>query len=385
MDGNQSTPDGSTVPQLAGSFSHDTMDVDDAEDWLALVSEPPCDGRSPASQMPRDVLYLITDLLDLPALCALRATCRDMQSSVDRSFPKTYCPNLHISFAIRGLNAIEDFSTTIFAPILSSITFHASEIEEPYFVRGEFGELTYLHEGQQRKLILKAMFERKLTTCLRRYPQLKKIVLKDWAPNRASPHHEYDANPFASWGLSSLTKALSCAGIGLKRLALDEGAYGWYFGRKLQLSWPMAWDGLASLNSLSLTFPEYFHNESQFHTLLHVIASAPDITVLRLAGREELGWNRLIVGVGINYLANNIQLPKLRELSIRLLRIEVQPLQQLLRQHSLTLRKVKIEKCWELEECSELDCDPEILDFARQHLTLDDGQPIIVCDPDARF
>lgn len=73
----------------------------------------------------------------------------------------------------------------------------------------------------------------------------------------------------------------------------------------------------------------------------------------------------------MNYLARNIEVPNLKTLTIGG-RINIDNLKKLLKRHKGTLRKLKI-----MAGCFRLPDASMVLEFTRQHLSLDRGQPVI--------
>ncbi|KAL0258533.1 hypothetical protein SLS55_006029 [Diplodia seriata] len=53
-------------------------------DWLALVSQPPANGRSPLSNVPKDVFLVLMESLDCAGLCGMRGTCRQLRNLIDK-------------------------------------------------------------------------------------------------------------------------------------------------------------------------------------------------------------------------------------------------------------------------------------------------------------
>lgn len=76
----------------------------------------------------------------------------------------------------------------------------------------------------------------------------------------------------------------------------------------------------------------------------------------------------------MNYLARNIELPNLKALIIDG-SIDDEDLKKLLKKHKGTLREFTI-----MTDCTVSPNANMILNFTRQHLSLDHGQPVIFYD-----
>ncbi|KAL1619583.1 hypothetical protein SLS54_006519 [Diplodia seriata] len=70
-------------------------------DWLALVSQPPANGRSPLSNVPNDVFLVLMESLDCAGLCGMRGTCRQLRNLIDKEVGKLLDDSSNVAAAIR--------------------------------------------------------------------------------------------------------------------------------------------------------------------------------------------------------------------------------------------------------------------------------------------
>ncbi|KAL1643076.1 hypothetical protein SLS58_005045 [Diplodia intermedia] len=360
-------------------------------DWLTRVSQPPPNGRSPISNVPREVFLVLMESLDCDGLCGMRGTCRELRDLVDKEFPQKHYPTLEAGFSMVGLRQLEKFATTtVFGPVLPSLIFNVSAFRATdYLPEAELWVEDHAGNVRARQRAVTDAFVPRLAAVLRRLPRLEEIELRDaffdpwWAAHVAAAGTE----PVASWAVHVLSRALLLAAadadVRLKHLTVlgdDFHMPGSVRSRRRRLPGALDAGGLAGLESLCVGLPLNVDDEAEYESLLEVIHGLPGVGTLALANAHGGFWRG--TAVGANHLAAAVRLPNLREVSVTGLEVEARPVKRLLLRHAATLRRVYVAECFELDECCRLDCEPEIRDFAAERLALDPGQPVIVCDPD---
>ncbi|KAL0262450.1 hypothetical protein SLS55_001418 [Diplodia seriata] len=358
-------------------------------DWLTRVSRPPAHGRSPLSNVPKDVFLVLMDSLDCAGLCGMRGTCRSLRDLIDKDFPQKHCPTLEADFSMTGLRVLENFATTtVFGPVLPALSFNVSAFRAPdYMAEADLWVEDNADNVFARRREVTAAFVPRLAAALARFPALEEIELRDAFFDPWWRAHVVHGNePVASWAVNALSRALllpAAADIRLKHLTVLGDNYhlpGSLRSRRQRLPGAVDAGGLAGLESLCVGLPLNVDTEPAYDSLLEVINGLPGVPSLSLTNAHGGFWRG--TAVGANYLAGAIRCPNLREVSISGLEVEPDPVKRLLLRHAATLRKVHVEECFELDECCRRDCEPVIRDFAAERLALDAGQPVIVCDPD---
>ncbi|KAB2569100.1 hypothetical protein DBV05_g12224 [Lasiodiplodia theobromae] len=317
--------------------------------YFALSLKPPLHSRSPLSDIPPDILHLVADLLDFRSFCALRRTCRGICKWLQKMFVDRYGPDhLKQDLSFDSMDSSRNFIEPMFSSKIVTIDFLASDFDNARFEREKLTlhpncRAIRKHRNDKRhvELASKGAFATMLADWLSKYPNLKIIRLRNqMLPFVDGDEVVHEAAPLGSWPFSTLIAALSRANISLAELSLHD-----------------------TRDAQELD-----------HSLIRTDGTIADVGALSNLKTMRLEFKEHFYSVGMNYLARNIELPNLKALIIDG-SIDDEDLKKLLKKHKGTLREFTI-----MTDCTVSPNANMILNFTRQHLSLDHGQPVIFYD-----